>query len=110
MNRTVLQVWLILIVQVAVFASSLANAETVSIGALADATIYAGQVDNSDGASPGLYVGTNGQGFTHRGLINFDIAGAVPAGSTITDVQLILTLAQVAGSGGVPGQGDQTPR
>jgi len=90
--------------------SSLANAEVISIEALADATIYAGQVNNSDGANPGLYVGTNGQGFTHRGLITFDIAGNVPAGSTITDVQLTLTLAQVAGSSGMPGQGDQTPR
>ena len=90
--------------------SSPADADVISIDAAADATIYAGNVNNSDGANPGLYVGTNGQGFTHRGLITFDIAGNVPSGSTITDVQLTLTLAQVAGSSGVSVQGDQTLR
>src|SRR5262245_61168401 len=106
-----LPMWLSVVIGVSTtIMSSLAQAEIISIEALADATIYAGQVNNSAGANPGLYVGTNGQGFTHRGLIAFDIAGNVPAGSTITDVQLTLTLAQVAGSSGVPGQGDQTPR
>ena len=38
-----------------------------------------------------------------RGLIQFDVAGNVPAGATITGVQLTLFLGQVAGT-------DMTPR
>lgn len=97
-------------VMMAVTLPSPVSADIITIGALMDATIYSGNVNNSDGANPGLFVGTNGQGFAHRGLIEFDVAGNVPAGSTITDVQLTLTLGQVAGSMGMPGQGDQTPR
>src|SRR5262249_10149697 len=52
---------------------------------------------------------TNGMNSPRRGLLDFDIAGNVPAGATITGVQLTLFLGQVAGSGG-GGGGDSTPR
>ena len=50
-----------------------------------------------------MFAGTDGVGSPRRGLIEFDIAGNVPAGSTINAVQLTLFLGQVAGS-------DTTPR
>ena len=57
-----------------------------------------------------MFVGNNGMNSTRRALTYFDIAGNLPTGASITDVQLTLFLAQVAGSGGTPGRGDQTPR
>ncbi|HKE11984.1 MAG TPA: DNRLRE domain-containing protein, partial [Myxococcota bacterium] len=90
------------------FVGSAASANTITIGASRDATIFQNNVDNSNGAGPGMFSGTNGAGSPRRGLIDFDIAGNVPAGSTITSVQLTLFLAQVAGGGG--GSADTTPR
>src|SRR5689334_3010417 len=78
-------------------------AATITIGASRDATIFENNVNNSNGAGPGMFAGTNGMGSPRRGLLDFDIAGSVPTGATITDVQLTLHLGQVAGN-------DQTPR
>ena len=39
-------------------------------------------------------VGSNGEGLRRRALVRFDIAGAIPAGSTITAVTLKLHMAQ----------------
>ncbi|MDD5581043.1 MAG: DNRLRE domain-containing protein [Methylobacter sp.] len=85
-----------------------ALATTITIGASRDATIYENNTNNSNGAGPVLFAGTNGGGSPRRGLLDFDIAGAVPTGATINAVQLTLSLGQVAGSGG--GVGDPTPR
>jgi hypothetical protein len=79
------------------------EAATVTIGALKDASIFENNVNNSNGAGPGMFAGTNGMDSPRRGLIEFDIAGNIPSGATITDVQLILHLGQVAGT-------DSTPR
>src|SRR5262245_20500127 len=84
-----------------------ARADIVTIGSANDTTIFSRFVDNSDGGGPGMFAGTDGVPSILRGLIRFNIAGAVPAGSTITDVQLTLNLGLVAGSGGMP---DTTPR
>jgi hypothetical protein len=78
-------------------------AATVTIGATKDASIFKNNVDNSNGAGPGMFAGTNGMDSPRRGLIEFDIAGNVPTGATITSVQLTLHLGQVAGT-------DSTPR
>ncbi|MDN5870954.1 MAG: DNRLRE domain-containing protein [Nitrococcus sp.] len=85
-----------------------AFAGMVTIGPAADATIYENKVNNSNGAGPGIFVGGNGSGSPRRGLISFDVASSVPAGSTITSVATTLYLGQVAGSG--RGQGDSTAR
>lgn len=69
----------------------------VTIGASKDATIFQNPANNSSGKGNGLFAGTNGSTSPRRGLIRFDIAAAVPAGSTINSVELTLTLAQVAG-------------
>jgi autotransporter-associated beta strand protein len=81
---------------------SSAQAAQVEIGAAQDATLLGGTdaTTNNSLADPGIFVGTDGDGNPKRGLIEFNIAGAVPAGATITAVTLQLTVGQVAGSGG----------
>ncbi|HVU86195.1 MAG TPA: DNRLRE domain-containing protein [Pirellulales bacterium] len=73
-----------------------------------DNTIFQNNVNNSDGGGPGMFSGTNGASSPRRGLIEFNVAGNIPAGSTITSVQLVLFLGQVAGSGGGGGGGGGT--
>jgi hypothetical protein len=80
-----------------------AGASTITIGDIKDASIFQNNADNSNGAGPGVFAGTNGMDSPRRGLIDFDISGSIPIGATITDVQLTLFLGQVAGT-------DQTPR
>ncbi len=67
---------------------------TVTLGALRDTSIYNdGTGELANGAGTGLFAGQNGIAQTTRALIAFDIASAVPAGSTITSVELRLTKA-----------------
>jgi hypothetical protein len=70
--------------------------------ALKDSSLDSGASQNySDGGGPGFFAGTDGDpspGNIHRALIAFDLSG-IPAGSTITNVQMTLTLALVAGAG-----------
>jgi autotransporter-associated beta strand protein len=90
---------------------SSARASQVEIGAEQDATLLGGTdaTTNNSLADPGIFVGTDGDGNPKRGLIEFNIAGAVPAGATITRVQLQLTVGQVAGSGGGGTGGTDAP-
>jgi hypothetical protein len=67
-------------------------AATANIPALKDTAIFQSNSNNSGGGSPGIHVGTNGQGFIHRGLIAFDIAGSIPLGATITSAELTMYL------------------
>jgi spore coat protein A len=75
-----------------------ASAATVTIDPSEDNTIYegtdpgSGEVfeDNSCGAGAEVFAGVTVDGFARRALLRFDIAGAVPAGSTIDRV--ILTM------------------
>ncbi len=93
------------------FVCQMALADVVIIGASRDATIYGGNVNNSNGAGPGMFSGTDNSTPTPaktRSLLAFDIAGNVPAGSTITGVQLTLGLGMVAGGGGSPGPANVT--
>jgi autotransporter-associated beta strand protein len=92
--------------------ASSAQATQVEISAEQDATLLGGSdamTDNSL-ADPGIFVGTDGDDNPKRGLIEFDIATAVPAGATITAVQLQLTVGQVAGSGGGGSGGTSGPQ
>ena len=89
-------------------AGTVAPADVVTIGAAKDASIFSSTPNNSDGGGPGMFAGTDSSGSRLRSLIQFDIAGNVPFGSTITSVQLTLYLGMVVGGGGI--QGDQTPR
>jgi hypothetical protein len=76
-----------------------ASAATVTVDPSEDNTIYegtdpgSGEVfeDNSCGAGAEVFAGVTVDGFARRALLRFDIAGAVPQGSTIDRVILTMT-------------------
>jgi hypothetical protein len=74
-----------------------ASADVVTVGSSQDTTIYNNNVNNSAGGTVVMFSGTDGNASVKRALVEFNIASNVPAGSTITDVQLTLFLGQVAG-------------
>ncbi|HEV8290429.1 MAG TPA: DNRLRE domain-containing protein [Tepidisphaeraceae bacterium] len=76
-------------------ATAVTRADVATIGAAKDNTIFQSNVNNSLGAGQAIFAGTNAQSSPRRGLIQFDIAGSVPAGSRIDSVQLTLFLNQV---------------
>jgi hypothetical protein len=76
-----------------------ASADTVTLVSNRDTTIYQDGLNNSNGAGPVMFVGTAGftaSGSPRRALIGFNIAGNIPAGSTINSVQLTLVLNRAA--------------
>lgn len=71
-----------------------ADAGVVVLGAAADNTLIEDlEGDVSNGGSTGMFVGRNNQptNSRRRGIILFDIAGGIPAGSTINGVTLQLS-------------------
>lgn len=71
-----------------------ALADSVSIGPIKDNTLFS-TGDTSNGAGPQIFSGRTGsfRGFIkQRAVLEFDVAGAVPAGATITGVTLTLHL------------------
>jgi hypothetical protein len=71
------------------------RAETVSIGAAADNTLFedaAGSLSN--GAGQYFFAGNTEMVFKRRGLIRFDVAAMVPAGATITSATVQLTMSR----------------
>ncbi len=78
-------------------AFSASRADTLTLGASQDNSIFQNNVNNSSGGGPGIFSGTNGNGSPRRGLIEFNVAGGVPAGATITAVTLQLTVGQLGG-------------
>lgn len=83
-------------------ASVTLRAETVTLEASKDNTLFNNpQGDTSNGAGP-LFAGrTGGQGpGPQRALIAFDLASEIPAGATITDVQFTLNILQAGGGSG----------
>jgi hypothetical protein len=74
------------------------RADVVTFGADRDVSIFQNNVNNSLGGGPGFFAGTNAMNSPRRALISFDVAGSIPAGTTITNVQLTLTLGQVGGA------------
>jgi hypothetical protein len=79
-----------LVLSAPVFFSSHARGDVVTIGPSKDNTLYQSNDGSvfSNGAGVYFFVGRTQQGEFRRGLMQFDSAGAVPAGATITDVQL----------------------
>lgn len=65
---------------------------TVNIPPSADNTIYFDNPTNSNGAGANFTAGTINDLSARRAFIKFDIAGAVPAGATITAVTLTMNL------------------
>ena len=75
--------------------STSALADVVNVPSSRDNTMYESVTGSlSNGAGPGMHAGMNGTSEKRRALIRFDIAAAVPAGSTITGVTLKLTCSQ----------------
>jgi hypothetical protein len=74
-------------------AANLLRATVVDIPAAKDNTIYQESI-NSNGAGEHIFAGTNNGGSVRRGLIQFNLAGYVPAGSTINSATLTLNLSQ----------------
>jgi len=69
--------------------------DVVSIPASRDNTMYESSSGfTSNGAGPTFFVGSTATGQIRRGLIRFDVAAAVPAGSTITGVTMSLSMTQ----------------
>src|SRR5215510_4668624 len=83
---------------VGAFALSLATpaaADSVTLGASHDNMLIESATGAlSNGAGDVLAAGRTGQfiGSIRRGLISFDVSSSVPAGSTISSVELTLTL------------------
>lgn len=71
---------------------------TASLPASQDNTLYFSATGSlSNGAGMRFFAGVNGFGLEQRGLIQFDVAAAVPPGATITAVDLVLTMEMTAG-------------
>jgi hypothetical protein len=73
---------------------ALLPAETITLSAIQDNTIYDDTTALSNGAGEFIHTGRTREGRVRRGLIAFDIAGNLPANAIITDVRLALNLSQ----------------
>jgi hypothetical protein len=76
-------------------AASSASAAMISIFPSKDNTLYEydpAEGDHSNGAGFHFFAGENGMGELRRGVVAFDIAGTIPAGSTITAVSLTMNM------------------
>ncbi len=87
----------------AVFAGPMASADTVTLEPVRDNTLYEdGGGALSNGAGEFFFVGrTNtllGQPFLRRAVLAFDVAAAIPAGSTINSAELVLTMSKTISS------------
>jgi hypothetical protein len=80
------------------------QADTITIYASRENTIFQDLRANSDGGGGALFVGEDQRSFARRALIGFDIATNIPAGATITSVQLSLFEEQAS-----PGQKSARP-
>lgn len=67
-----------------------ARADIVSLVPVADTTLIEAYPDNNMGAHYFFNAGSNLHGARNRGLLRFDVAGGIPAGSTIKSAQLLL--------------------
>src|SRR5947207_9467731 len=76
-------------------AATLTMAATISIMPSKDNTLYEydpAEGDHSNGAGFHFFAGENGMGELRRGVLAFDVAGTIPAGSTITAVSLTMNM------------------
>lgn len=63
-----------------------------------DATIYADNTANANGAGDEIFAGNNGNGFARRSLLRFDLSG-VPTGAIVQSVTLSLYVTQASSLG-----------
>src|SRR4051812_16736200 len=78
------------------------EASSVSIVARKDNTIFENFPNNSAGGAAGVFAGANNVPSKRRGLIAFDVAASVPAGSTITSVELSMYLSNAPNTNNQP--------
>jgi hypothetical protein len=71
-----------------------ATATEVFLNANRDNTMYAESGSESNGAGSHFHAGTTGMSQVRRALLRFDIAAGIPAGSTITEVELTLSMSR----------------
>jgi hypothetical protein len=72
-----------------------ASATIINITPSKDNTLYQYdpfEGDHSNGAGFHFFAGENGMGELRRGVLAFDVAGTIPAGSTITAVSLTMNM------------------
>jgi hypothetical protein len=80
---------------VCLFSGLAATADEVQVGALKDNTLYESDAGGfSNGSGDHFFAGVTFQLAARRGVIAFDIAGAIPAGATIESVELQLSMSQ----------------
>jgi hypothetical protein len=75
--------------------TGLASANIISINPSKDNTLYEydpAEGDHSNGAGFHFFAGENAMGELRHGVLAFDVAGTVPAGSTITSVSLSMNM------------------
>jgi hypothetical protein len=71
-----------------------AGAETLTLVAVRDNTLYENAVGSvSNGAGEYFFIGTTGGGALRRGLVRFDVS-SLPAGATVTDATLTLHMSR----------------
>ncbi|HZL99180.1 MAG TPA: DNRLRE domain-containing protein [Planctomycetota bacterium] len=71
------------------------RAQTLTLGASQDNTLYESATGNlSNGQGLYLFAGINNVDQLRRGLLRFDVAAALPAGATITAVELRLAMSK----------------
>ena len=72
-----------------------ASANMINTTPSKDNTLYEydpAEGDHSNGAGFHFFAGENGMGELRRGVLAFDVAGTIPAGSTITAVSLTMNM------------------
>ena len=74
--------------------------KTITLTPNKDSFLIENLPNNNAGAHTHMSAGANGQGAMRRGVIAFDIAGNIPAGSTIVSVTLRLDVVGVPSVGG----------
>src|SRR5688500_12720289 len=89
-NKSRLSLWAILLAL-----ATTIRAESVSLPASADASLFEVNPGNSAGGDTFFVSGTTQNGPRSRALIQFDIASAVPAGSRILGVGMQLEVTRV---------------
>lgn len=74
--------------------TNVGRSDTIILNPVQDNTIFSDSSNLSAGGGIGIFAGTNNGGNTRRGLLQFDVASGIPAGSSITSATLTLYLAQ----------------
>lgn len=68
-----------------------AGAQSITLEPAADATLYEESGDEANGAGASLFAGRTAGDDRRRALLRFDL-GALPAGATVTSVELVLSV------------------